>query len=43
MPKSAHAPGAMVPVAAVQPITGGMAPVMAPTSVFTVVRGLSGV
>jgi len=33
----------MVPVAAVQPITGGIAPVTAPTSVLNVVRGLSGV
>jgi len=39
----AHASMPSRPVAAAQPMTGGRAPGIAPTAVFSVVSGLSGV
>src|SRR5436309_3003358 len=43
MAKRLHAPGSSRPLAAAQPIIGGSAPGIAPTSVFAVLMRLSGV
>ena len=43
MPKSTQAPGDSEPLAAAQPMTGGSAPGMAPTTVANDDRRLSGV